>query len=299
MICLLKLGECLKSLVSICTKNRPEEVIRLVNSMKYQTKPPDEILIVDSTQLDMKQFYVSRGLRNNSVTVHSITMSLIEARKFSWNYALKNNFEILHFLDDDTILTSRYLENIMSSFDKRSFLLGTGGIVLDNFERNLYSFFYDLIRVDGRVTKFGNGIATYNPKTLKVFWLPGCSMSYRVSSLQEHDFDMRLKEIGSMGEDLHISNSIAKRGNLMRTPNAILFHYQSAINRPSMRNWNFRVNVQREIFLKKSNVRFVNSKILIYLMVRLLATVVLHFRYRSAPETFRSIYDYYKYKLKC
>ncbi len=275
----------MKSLLCICTKDRIEDVHQLIKVLKNQIRVPDEILILDSSTKKVSVEYFQDCYLNQEINYLNVMMTLIEARKFAYNYANKNSFDILHFIDDDTIPYINYFDKLEEALKNDNKLLACGGTVIDNISNDITLKIYDLFNMDGKVSLFGNGIATYsNLQTFEVEWLPGCSMSFRVDSLQNEFFDLSLNQCNSMGEDLHISHILSRKGKLARIEGAFIFHYQSPIGRPNNRNWIKFTLIQRRILLEKLNFPFIRARITIYLILRSLYFFIFIFKFKSRTK---------------
>jgi hypothetical protein len=242
----------------------------LIKILGNQVVIPTNILILDSTE-DKFEFEntIYDEQFSRIIYVHQ-KISLIEARKYSYEFAKANSYEILHFIDDDTIPYVRYFERLESEFFEDVNLSACGGTVIDNIPESFLKSAYRFFQKDGKVTKFGNGIATYSQfQSFDVSWLPGCSMSFKVDKLKFSDFDFDLIPYKSMGEDLHISFAVSERGSIRRIMGAHILHYQSTINRPDQRKWITYTLAQRKIFLNKHGRHFCKLKLLMYSIFRI------------------------------
>jgi GT2 family glycosyltransferase len=247
------------------------EVINLIKILDNQVILPTKILILDSSAIEFNFENTINNEQFSRIIYEHQKISLIEARKYSYEYAKANSYDILHFIDDDTIPFVRYFEIIENEFLEDFNLSACGGTVIDNIPGSMLKKFYNYIYKDGKVTLFGNGIATYSQlQSTNVDWLPGCSMSYNVKKLQISDFDLDLVPYKSMGEDLHISFAVAKRGVVRRVKGAFIYHYQSLINRPDERKWIAYTLAQRKIFLVKHGQSFVTLKLIMYSLFRII-----------------------------
>lgn len=179
--------------VIIPTRNRKEELVRAIESVRTQSLPAKEIIVVD----DMSDFSVKKLLSGHpgdeiAVIRNSTRLGASESRNIG---ARQSCGEFLAFLDSDDYWEPTKLENQMSVFRRRPEL----GLV-----------YCDQWRVDGRGQKnqsgkmlvdtdiFGHliqGWTAPNTSTLvfrrKVFLELG-GFDSKLSSCQDHDVWMRV-----------------------------------------------------------------------------------------------------------
>ncbi len=92
-------------------------------------------------------------------------------------------------------------------------------------------------RRPGRVLRSGYNTGCYDsPTPIYVDWLPGCSMSFRMSAIRGLKFDERRKG-PNPGEDVDFGLRALDRGPLLYNPEARLVHHLSSTNRPDLPEW--------------------------------------------------------------
>lgn len=142
--------------------------------------------------------------------------------------------EIVHFLDDDVEVEGPYFLELNKAFKARKDLVGAGGMVLggSNPKATL------LGRISGResnkpgaVLRSGYNIGAHEyPEITQMDWLPGCSMSFRMSKIAGLTFDERRAGY-AMGEDVDFGLQASERGQILHIPSAKLTHHLSPTNR--------------------------------------------------------------------
>ena len=279
--------------LSICTKGRPKDLDSLFTSLMNQTFMPEKILIVESgSELENKGI-TKKYLDFFDIETLFIDVSMVKARNLSLDYAKNNNFNFLHFVDDDTELDSEYFFWINEVFQSNLKVAGVGGHVLSNNQKKLSFPRYLFGKLlDGAVTPLGSGYGFYlNSEVMRVSWLAGCSMSFRVSKLQVHKFDETLEKIKSMGEDLHFTYNLSRSEIIFRTPKAKILHNQSPINRSSPSEWLVNTSKSKFRLFSVLNVRFKFLRINLYLFFSCLSSL---FRYMFLlnKEARKSAKDY-------
>jgi glycosyltransferase involved in cell wall biosynthesis len=96
----------------IPTRNRPDALSRAVASVRLQTRPPDEFIIVDQSPGDESRIMVESTMSDEAhirlVYIHDPRISgLVEAKKMATEKAVG---DIICFFEDDIILENDYIE---------------------------------------------------------------------------------------------------------------------------------------------------------------------------------------------
>jgi GT2 family glycosyltransferase len=147
---------------------------------------------------------------------------------------------IVHFVDDDTVLETRYIDGILATFaaDTAHAVGGVGGFVTDQPEhryRRVDEWLGLESRHEGVVLPSGRNIRIYTEPAndIDVDWLPGCAMSYRREAL---DVEPPSERVGRdrNGEDVELSYRVRQHRRLVITPRARLAHLASDVNRTGL-----------------------------------------------------------------
>jgi GT2 family glycosyltransferase len=226
----------MKDAIVICTRNRPIDMKRCLDSLLKQRRMPTKVLIVDSSDdsetADISDVYRSdRGLQflEYAHTVPGLTLQRNVALAM-----LREKFDVVHFIDDDVELEPEYIQELMEAFEKDPSLVGAGGVIMGG-NRKKARFFARLEGRDslipGRVLSTGFNIGAHEtPFDVDVDWLPGCSMSFRLAMIDGLAFDER--RVGyAIGEDADFGLRARARGTLRHVHLARLYHHQSPVNR--------------------------------------------------------------------
>jgi glycosyltransferase involved in cell wall biosynthesis len=205
--------------VVVCSRGRPKQVISIIESVIACENSSDvKIMIVlnghSKDELDeLRQKYKNQI---NQVEIIESVPGLAAAR----NVALKKaDCEVLTFLDDDVSLPNGYFTAIDSAFYDDHELDGLSprinGLYPKTHSRSVFKI--KLRPRYGKVTKTGKNYwvpDTYGQEPTSVDWLPGCSMSYRFTSIKDMRFSEELMlgptEGYSLGEDIDFSIQIPK-----------------------------------------------------------------------------------------
>lgn len=218
--------------IIICTKDRCIEVLACVKSILKQTCYPQEVIIVDSSEDRILEKELKILLVESDITLNysNIKANLTKARNIGIG---KSKGEVLTFLDDDTILGSRYLEEILTVF--RSYpsrdIGGVSGNIVNANQGRMRDFFnkiFFLFRYsDGKFRL--SGIQTFVKKNVKetvmVEGLSGANMSFRKSLIETFGFD----ESSPCSEDDDVAWRVSREYANIYTPFALIEHNPSEV----------------------------------------------------------------------
>ena len=120
----------------VCTYQRPDALLKLLNSVKEQSLYPDQILIIDGSEDHRTQKIMeSRPFSNlEYFKVEAQHRGLTRQRNFGISKVHKA-IEVVCFLDDDTLLKRDYFEQLLQTYEKYPEAVGVGGYII---EENLW-----------------------------------------------------------------------------------------------------------------------------------------------------------------
>jgi glycosyltransferase involved in cell wall biosynthesis len=107
--------------VVVCTRDRPEELARCLDSLLRQSRPPDEVVVVDNASHGPATREVA--LRAGVRYVREDRPGLDVARNTG---LLAARSEIVAYTDDDTEIHPAWLDRLVASFDRDDVLAVTG-----------------------------------------------------------------------------------------------------------------------------------------------------------------------------
>ena len=289
----------------ICTYMRPIAIVKLLQSVKEQTVYPNEILIIDGSTNDE----TNRALKNevfNNLSYYKVgetDRGLTKQRNFGVK-KVNERSNIICFLDDDTVLSSNYFEELMKSYCQYPNAIGIGGYINNevNWEviqeiednKNIYSIdgFYRSEGIRFRLRKYfglidgtppgfmppyshGRSIS-YLPPSGKIypveFFMGGVS-SFKKDLLEKIKFSTYFEGYG-LYEDLDFCLRASKLGQLYVNTNALLEHHHDEEGRPNKYSYGKMV-VRNGWYVW--NVKYPNpnvkSSIQFYLNVFVLASI--------------------------
>jgi GT2 family glycosyltransferase len=253
--------------VVICTRNRPDELERTLDSIAAHLPSVDLLLaVVDAS--DTAERDHTRSLVENFDPLPSVHWpysdppSLARQRNAALD-RLPPSVKIVHFIDDDVTVHAGYFGALSRLFRRDSDVGGAGGVIVAPSDDTTSSVVERLRRLfllshprAGHVLPSGYATSAQHPRPSdgnglrETEWLSGCSSSYRRSLLNQHRFDENLTGY-SMLEDLDLSYRIHRQAQLVVQPEARLTHRRSPRNRFDAERYGHALTVHRRWFVKK------------------------------------------------
>lgn len=244
---------------------RPKPILDLLNSVCIQTVYPSEILIVDgSLNNETKEVLETNNFKFlKYFKVDAEHRGLTKQRNYGVS-KLSFDSELVFFLDDDTVLSSTYFEEILKTYEKYPTALGVGGYINNevkweyvgsDYKPSVNEFYYDgWKRKDGSrfvlrkklgldsdrppacLPEFSHGRSVgFLPPSGKIYvveqFMGGVS-SYKTEVLKKHKFSTFFEGYG-LYEDADYTLRLSKIGELYVNTAAQLGHYHDGAGRPN------------------------------------------------------------------
>lgn len=242
----------------ICTRDRPERLRIALSSIASQRLTPSAVLVIDSSDdpatEDMVRSWADSAACAWSVSYHRAKPGLTAQRNLGLQHSTA---DIVHFVDDDVVLESGYLEALARLFerDNERTVVGAGGLITNQPPRHPRLWWrlacMDSIRGGVILPSGVNVVVTQAEVPLKVQWLSGCSMSYRREIAARVRFDETLPGYALM-EDVDFSFRAAKFGQLVLEPAAKLAHNVSPEGRWDYERLYRAMTYRRAWFVRKN-----------------------------------------------
>ena len=230
--------------VILATMNRPEDLRKVFDSLLTQTRIPEEIWVVDQSTSagtkDLTVSYQARFLEKKSTLSYYFQeeKSLVKARNRGLSLA---NGDVISFLDDDIVLFEDYFEKILQVWRDHPDTVAVSGntLIRESLKgarwtlRRLLNRIFLLSHFDGKMTASGFGYPIYEreiDRLLTVEMLPGCNMNFKRSAIGDDKFDEWFTGY-SYREDAEYSYRVSKKGRVLMTPDAKLWHNYSTVSR--------------------------------------------------------------------
>ena len=230
----------LSDVLVLCTRHRPTEVRTCLDTVRTQTRVPSRVLVVDSSD-DSDTERLVRELAGTwpagSMIEHLRAEPGLTRQRAAGIDASTD--EIVHFVDDDTVLDPGYFAAIVSAFeaDRDARVGGVGGFVTDQ-PPHRFRRVDALLGLDGAaegvVLPSGRNVRVYTlPRVpVDVDWLSGCAMSYRRAVFASERPNVALGRDRN-GEDVELSYRVRQHWRLVVTPDARIEHHESPRGRRS------------------------------------------------------------------
>ena len=201
----------------ICTLNREEPLIHVLQLLKNQTFPILEILVIDQS-LDHQPNTLSY-LKENQGRIRLLRLSP-PSTTAARNLARKEvRGDIVLFLDDDVLFHPTLIENHLQNYEDRIIGAVNGKVLYDGSEEN------DLPWA-AQLTPSGKYLRNFTTnRRCEVPTLYGCNMSIRNSVLQEvGEFDLNYWG-NFLWEEVDYALKIRRHGHrILYDPGASVFH---------------------------------------------------------------------------
>lgn len=214
------------SSVVISTKDRLAEIAVCLESLRRQTRRPDEVVVIDAGG-DPRVKALVEGMDKDfkSVSYHHLPSSLPQAR----NHGVRHSRgEAVVFLDDDIALEPDFLEELLGTLERDSDkrLGGVCGDIL-NHQRDsepLKKAFKRVLQLphdgDGRFRLCGSPTMVYGTAGEKeVEFLPGGMTAWRREVFADFAFDDNLPGLG-VNEDVDFSYRVSRKWRNAYNPRA-------------------------------------------------------------------------------
>lgn len=257
----------------IPTKNRFSDVIVCIESILQQTLLPDEIIVIDASDLTELEEILERKFSKNPIIkyIHS-SPGLTLQRNVGVSVAIG---DIIFFFDDDVVLEPEFIYEIQKVFlkDKKNEIGGVFGNILPPPSQRSKPFYYQIaayltlsfywsfttifllskIRKNGRFQKSGVSTFPYGYNTLlDVECVPGGLTAYRKEVFYYFEFDETLQGYCYM-EDVDFSYRVAQQFRNVYTPYAKVVHNESPVSRDK-RYENRKMRMINHYYLFKKNI---------------------------------------------
>jgi GT2 family glycosyltransferase len=246
--------------IVLCTCQRPDSVRRFLESVAAQTRPVDEVLVVDASR-DVETEAVVAAWRGAQRVWYSRVDDPLRGLTRQRNFGLEAvACDLVAFFDDDVVLAPTCIAEMERPHRASHDVAGVGCFAETWMPPTLL---WRVRRVLGIVPNLRPGSYTrtgmsvpwrFHPPTTDLIegdWLPGCAMMLKTSVASQVGFDEALTGYGQ-GEDLDFSLRLRERGRIVIAGAARCRHLHEASGRPDafrlgqMEIWN-RYRIWRRV----------------------------------------------------
>jgi len=216
----------------IPTKDRPFEIERLFKSINIQEVLPSQIIVVDGGNPGVRGI-VERFPKLSVDYIQVLPPGLTRQRNAGLN-AVSDDINLVGFLDDDIVLESQCVKNMIDFWSQTS--EDTGGVglnIIDNVYPNKPAWFFRLFLIrdnnPGKILKSGRNVP-YCPadKTHRTQWLCGGATVWRKDVFEKFKFDEWFSAWGT-ADDMDFSYRVSKEYRLTVVSDAKVKHIETGI----------------------------------------------------------------------
>lgn len=237
----------------IPTRNRRQELKRLLDSLRKQTRPADYLLLIDGGEEHVDDYV---GLYPE-LPLHYLPVyppGLTKQRNAGLAH-LPSGFTLIGFLDDDLELLPNALENMLRFWETAAAdVVGASFNILNNeaHQDNAITRFFGVSSPQGGcVLPSGfNTILFPVERDTQTQWLSGGATVWRADLFKDHQFEQLYPGYGHF-DDLDFSFSLGKARRLMVLKEAQVYHYSPPIKPGRMRAFGLMDTIFRYRFVKK------------------------------------------------
>lgn len=257
----------MKLSVIICTRNRFDDFTRTLPSIAVQTRLPNELIVVDSSDEKKLEAYLASANLPFPVRYFHTQPGLTLQR----NHGIREcESDLIFFFDDDVDLDVNYLAEVKKTFaDDTTYAIGAvGGKIVGksspSMRLKLEQFIFYVLRhifgvVGTRNGKFyPSGMPSHPHRSQPsgfIECLSGCCMAFRRGVFEKAKFDESLAHYGLM-EDVDISKQTLDAGyKIYYQTSATLVHNESPMNRLKVQPWAEMSVVNYDYLFRKSWAR--------------------------------------------
>jgi GT2 family glycosyltransferase len=257
----------MKISVIICTRNRFYDFTKTLPSIAAQSRVPDELIVVDSSDEKRLEAYLTSAKLPFPIRYFHTQPGLTLQR----NYGIHEcSSDLIFFFDDDVDLNANYLTEVEKVFksDINHEIGAVGGkiieksplsarIKLEQFTFYVLRLFFGVVGI--RNGKFyPSGMPSHphkNQQSGYIECLSGCCMAFRREVFGKAKFDEALAHYALM-EDVDISKQTLDAGyKIYYQTSATLIHNESPMNRLKVQQWAEMSVVNYDYLFRKSWAR--------------------------------------------
>lgn len=243
----------------VATKDRPNDLRKMLQSLSGQTTYPEQVIIVDSSVIPVRS--ITKEFQTLNIKyIHHAKPSAAEQRNIGIKF-VDPDVVLVGFLDDDVILEKRALEVMLKFWKTASEDLGgcafnlmnpppTSGTKLKMSSLaewlGLYSREKGVVMPSGWQTLTGTV-----SETIFVDWLPSTAAVWRREIFSNFLFDDFFDGYSYL-EDLDFSYSVGKKYKLAVLADAKYWHYPSPFGRVNQYQFG-KIETRNRIYLVKKH----------------------------------------------
>lgn len=221
----------------VATKDRPNDLRRMLDSLAEQTSPPALVILVDSSAISVS-FVVDEFRKRLNLQYLRHQPPSASGQRNAGIQAVPRDIDFVAFLDDDATLEPDALEKMLAFWATAPSDVGGATFNMVNHPAQAMQGVkrWPMVKAlglytnqPGRVTRSGwQTMIGFVPKDLAVEWLPSGAVVWRAEILKTCRFD-EFFEGYSYLEDLDFSYTLGRGWRLTAVAGARYNHYPSTL----------------------------------------------------------------------
>ncbi len=213
------------------TKDRPDDLRKLLSSLAAQTRQPEQLIIVDGSNPNIRHIIAEfPGLAVDYVRVYPPSLS---QQRNAGMQRLNPDITLAGYLDDDIVVEAQAIEAMLKFWSTADDNVGGGAFNITNAARPNWIRLKTLLLVDatqpGRMLPSGYpSTIGVQPADLETDWLYGGATVWRRDIVNRYAYDEWFIGMGFM-EDVDYSFSVREEYRLKVVSGARLAHYSHPV----------------------------------------------------------------------
>lgn len=213
------------------TKDRPDDLRKLLSSLASQTRQPDQLIIVDGSNPDIR--YVITEFPALSIDYVRVYPPSLSQQRNAGMQRLNPDITLAGYLDDDIVVESQAIEAMLDFWTTAGTDIGGAAFNITNAARPNWIRLKSLLLVDaalaGRMLPSGfPSTIGFQQADLDTDWLYGGATVWRREVINRYAYDEWFLGTGFM-EDVDFSFTVRGSHRLMVVADARLAHYSHPV----------------------------------------------------------------------
>ena len=245
----------------VATKDRPDDLRRLLDSLSAQTRRPDQVVVVDASQEPVESVPSDFPELNTTYLQHWPPSAA--AQRNAGIMACTPESTLIGFVDDDAAFEPGSVDKMLTFWESAATEVGGASFNIRNYKMppGRWAKNSRLIDALGLYPRRPGGVARSGwhsvfgevGELLQTEWLPSTAVVWRAELLVQHHFDEFFDGYSYL-EDLDFSYTISRSHRLVVIPDAGYFHYASPAGRGKARQFGRVEARNRFYFVRKHHL---------------------------------------------
>lgn len=213
------------------TKDRPDDLRRMLSSLKFQIRRPDQIIVVDGSSPDVR--HVVDEFSDLGIDYVRVLPPSLAKQRNAGMQRLRADVTLAGYLDDDVVLEPDAIKKMMSFWERAAADLGGTAFNITNEAppnwTALKSLFWLDAHVAGKVLPSGCLSKLGNQQTdIETDWLCGGATVWKREVVDHFAYDEWFTGTGHL-EDVDYSFNVRGKYRLALVASARLAHYSPPV----------------------------------------------------------------------